>query len=334
MKRNSIIFSVAVAALGARARLIPAALMMLALAFLFGGWWTPGAATQSPAQRQALIQRNGKIAGGPAYRSMVEAKYGISLRSTRGNLIAANGSSGSSVVQVGGEPQGFGKGFQWDRQDDKILLAVFLNAADDLGVSIAGVERSDTIQISSAAGVASFSEDKGNPLASSIVGLVAVGGKAVLGATGNGEFIPIVNAAESFAKDQFKATNAKTKRRNAFGVDPGSGHKAKQEGGIIVSLPEAGGPYYSGESTNRWIKPDGTRNDTNLPIHIPFGTAFFPMQGFNSHNTRTITTGGEIYVLPWDWKFDDNAGYYKVFILIQKGPPLQDGPIFRRIPRP
>jgi hypothetical protein len=257
---------------------------------------------------------------------MLKAKYGFPLKKRPANVIAADGSPGSRLVEVGPGPQGFGQTFEWDRKDDKALLAVFLNAADEFGVSIAGVKKSDIIQITSAAGIASFSEDKGNPLASSLVGLVAVGAKAALGATGNGEFIPVVNAVESFAKGQFKATNAKNKRRDAFGVDPGSGHKARQEGGLIVTLPEAGGPYYSGESKSRWIKEDGTRTDDHLPSHIPLGTAFFPMHGMASHNTRTITMDGDIYVVPWDWKHGDNAGYYKVFVLLQKGPPLSEGP--------
>jgi hypothetical protein len=274
--------------------------------------------------RLALIKKNGKLPGGTAYRSLVAEKYGSHLKSRPANMIAANGSPGSQIVGVGTGPDGFGQTFQWDRKDDKVLLAVFLNGADELGVCIAGVARSDIIQITSAAGIASFSEDKGNPTASSLVGLVAVAADATLGATGNGAFVPVVNAVESFAKDQFKATNAKTKRRDAFGVDPGSGHKARQEGGLIVTLPEAGGPYYSGEPTSRWIRGDGTRSDENMPAHIPSGTAFFPMHGFPSHNTRTITQDGEVYLLPWDWKHTDNAGYYKVFVLLQKGPPLPD----------
>jgi|KBSMisStaDraftv2_1062788.scaffolds.fasta_scaffold08452_1 hypothetical protein len=269
-----------------------------------------------------VIKNTGKLPGGSSYRSFLKSKYGSHLKSNPANTIATSASSGSNIIGTSASPTGFGQTFEWDRKDDKVLFAVFLNAADELGVCIAGVERSDIIQITSASGISSFAEDKGNPTASSLIGLIAVGAKAVLGGSGNGEFIPIVEAAESFAKDQFKATNAKTKRRDAFGVDPGSGHKARQEGGVLVALPEAGGPYYSGESTSRYIKGDGTRTDEHLPAHIPYGTAFFLIHGDTAHNTRTITQNGELYLLPWDWKFEDNAGYYKVFVLVQKGPPL------------
>ncbi len=303
---------------------------LTALAGLPPGPLTPAARAQAgQAQRLEQIRRAGKLPGW-AYRTFVAAKYGTPRR-TPANVIARAASPGSSVVQVGDEPPGFGKVFQWDRKDDKILLALFINAADDLGVSVAGLERGDVVQVSSASGIASFSEDKGNPTASSIVGLIATGAKAAAGLSGNGEFVPLLNAAEAYAKDRFKATNAKTKRRDAFGVDPGSGHKARQEGGIIVCLPEAGGTLYSGESESRWIKPDGTRTDNHLPAHFPPGAAFFPMQGVPTYNTRTVYTNGELYVLPWDWKHDDNAGYYKVFVKLTKGTgPVDPGPILRK----
>ena len=272
------------------------------------------------------IQRDGKLPGGTVYRSLVTTKYGRARRKAPGNHLALNASPGNKVVQVGDEPEGFGKQFLWDRKDDEILLVVFVNAADNLGVSIANIRRSDIVSVTSASGIASFDEDTGNPSASSLVGLLAVGAKTGLGIAGFPQAIPVINEVEQFAKDKFKATNAKTKRRDAFGVDPGSGHKAKEEGGIIVTLPEASGPLYSGDDDhkNRWIKPDGTRTDKNLPEHIAIGSAFFPRRGSTSHNTRTVTRNGEMFVLAWDWKFEDNAGFYKIFVHIKKGPRLKN----------
>jgi hypothetical protein len=270
------------------------------------------------------IQRDGKLPGGTVYRSLVTTKYGHPRRTASGNHLARDASPGNKVVQVGDQPEGFGQRFLWDRKDDEILLAIFVNAADNLGVSIENIRRSDIVSVTSASGIASFDEDTGNPLASSIVGLLAVGAKAGLGIAGVPGVIPVINEVEQFAKERFKATNAKTKRRDAFGVDPGSGHKAKEEGGIIVTLPQASGPFYSGddEHKKRWIKPDGTRTDENLPEHIFLGSAFFPRRRATRHNRRTVTSNGEIYVLAWDWKFEDNAGFYKVLVHIKKGPPL------------
>ena len=58
-----------------------------------------------------------------------------------------------------------------------------------------------------------------------------------------------------------------------------------------------------------------------MPQHIFVGSAFFPRQGFTeTHNTRTSNANGQIFVLPWDWSFEDNAGFYKAFVHIKKGP--------------
>ena len=314
-----------------------AAIMVFALSLLTGESLPPAARSQTGVSRadiQARISREAKLPGGAAYRSLVATRYGTRLRTVPANRTVANASPGSTVVQVGDEPEGFGKTFSWDRKDDNILLAVFINAADSLGVSVEGLQKGDVVQVTSAAGLASFSQDTGNPLASSIVGLVAVGGKALATAEGLPEAAPVIDAGQAFAQDQFKATNAKTKRRDPYGVDPGSGFKALAEGGVLVCLPEAGGPYYSGDGDhpNRRIKPDGTRDDAHLPGHIEPGYAFFPIRGDQPHNTRTVTAGGELYIVPWDWQFDDNAGYYKVFVRIKKGNLDAQRPIILRRP--
>lgn len=229
----------------------------------------------------------------------------------------------ADATTVGNPPTGFGLGFVWDRADNEALLVIFLNAADSLGVSIEGVQAGDQVQFLGASGVASFSEDKGDPLASSIVALIAAGAKVAADEENAPEVKPLIDAAEQFAKDQFKATNAKNKRRDAFGVDPASGLKAREEGGVLICMPEAGGTFYSGDSDHksRWIQGDGVRSDDHLPSHVAGG--FFPLQGRLDHNTRTAEQTAPMFVLPWDWNFDDNAGFYKVFLKLIKGNPTQ-----------
>src|SRR5262249_58873066 len=167
-----------------------------------------------------------------------------------------------------------------DRQDNEVLLVLFINAADPMGVSIDGLVENDTIQVMSASGIASFSDGKGNPLATSLVGLVSAGAKIY-----KPELAPAIDAGEKFAQEAFKAA-ASDKRRDAFGKDPGSGHKARQEGGLLVCLPEGGGTYYSGSwwHRDRYIKGNGVRTDDHIPGHI-YGS-FFPRQGETVHNTR------------------------------------------------
>jgi hypothetical protein len=286
------------------------------------------------AKSAAEIKKSGKLSGGANYWRLAEARHPGQKKTIAakpfqkpkaGAAVAAGGRSSLTVVGGEGLPEGFGKGFTWDRAEDEALLVMFINAADPLGVSIDGLKEGDYVQVLSASGVASFSEDKGNPTASSIVGLVAAGAKVATTIGGIPEVVPVIDAAEKFAQDQFKATNAKTKRRDTFGVDPGSGHKARQEGGILVCLPEAGGTFYSGDGDHkdRWIKGDGVRTDDKLPAHL-YGS-FFPRQGFADHNTRMVRQSGQVYVVPWDWKFEDNAGFYKVFVKLKKGnglPPV------------
>lgn len=273
-----------------------------------------------------LSQSDVRQRGGERLLNTFKDKYKKTISVRRANVIATTASAGNGLVVVGDHPEGFGKTLFWDRADDEILLVLFINAADDMGISVLGLQPNDVVQVTSAAGIASFSTDKGNPIASSIVGLVGVGAKAGLGLAGFPEFIPVINEVEKFAQKEFKATNAKTKRRDAYGVDPSSGHKAKQEGGIVVAFPEAGEPYYSGNNAHkeRWIKSDGTRTDDHRPDHVVYG--FFPIAGNHPHNTRKVFgANAPLYVLAWDHIFSDNAGFYKVFVHIRKGskkPPI------------
>src|SRR5262249_39781286 len=329
-------------------------LILLALAVCAGFAFGPASLADDRTKAELdkmkeAIKRNGKLpagAKGASYWRHAEVLHQGQRRTVAATLLhktkagtssALTPGTGSTLsvvraegVTVGDAPPGFGKGFTWDRADNEILLVMFINAADPLGISIDGVQAGDQVQVLSASGIASFSEDKGNPLASSIIGLVAKGGNIALGAAGAPEVKPLIDAAEQFAKDQFKATNAKTKRRDAFGVDPGSGHKAREEGGLLVCLPEAGGIFYSGDGDHkgRWIKPNGVRTDDHWPA--PSFGIFFHIKGNLGHNTRTLQQSGQMYITAWDWKFEDNAGFYKVFVKLTKGNGLPPPVILRK----
>lgn len=229
-------------------------------------------------------------------------------------------------TKVGQPPEGFGNTFHWDRKED-VLLAVFVNAADPLGVSITGGQPGDRISITGASGLATFSKDKGNPLAASIVGLVSIGAKAVATAYGGAAAIPGIDAVEGIVKDQFKGTGKGTKARDAFGTSTKKGRVERQEGGVLVSLPRAGGIYYSGKPKKLWTKKHGPRRDNLRPNHVR--DAFFVVRGSRSHNSRELRQSGPIFVAPWDHIFDDNAGFYKVFVLLQKGNGKSTPPVIK-----
>lgn len=281
-----------------------------------------------PQLVQKSIDSSGRATSSRSkYLSAVSARYGRQLRTRSLQRLASGEETTSEVIEVGDHPDGFGQSLVWDRKTKEMLAVIFINPQDPLGVSIQGLKRGDRIQVTSASGIASFTKDEGNPLASGIVTLVAAGAKVAATAAGHPEAAPLVDAAENFAKDQFKATNAKHKRRDAFGVDPGTGHKARQEGGVLVSLPLANGPFYSGNGSHkdRWVKKPGNRHDENRPDHI--NDAFFVVRGDPVHNSRTLRGSGEIYVTAWDHRFDDNAGYYKLYIKVVRGNLEEEAPV-------
>jgi hypothetical protein len=268
-------------------------------------------------QLSSGILQKAKISGAGTYWAYSEAIHGP-RKQVAPALTTAVGAS--QIIQVGESPNGFGKGVIWDRSTDALVLSTFLNAADSLGVSISGLQSSDYVTISSATGLASFSKDTGNPLASSIIGIVGAGLDAVLKLSGVGTLVtPLVDDATKFAQDQFKPSGVKTKIRDSFGYDPGSGDLARQEGGFLVSLPGADGPYYSGDGDHqdRWIKKGNDRSDPNRPAQVVHG--FFPLKNASrATNSRQAGAAGEVYISPWDWKFEDNAGFYELFVVVSK----------------
>src|SRR4051812_46029630 len=68
----------------------------------------------------------------------------------------------STTHQVGNAPEGFGKYIGWSEKDQQLALVVFLNAGDSSGVAIQGVRATDRMEIVSAVGNASFSDETKN----------------------------------------------------------------------------------------------------------------------------------------------------------------------------
>src|SRR5262249_32161571 len=111
----------------------------------------------------STIEKSAKLPKANYWRH-AEAMRGAKMRKIAATpLVAAKGGGGkggggkaglaagtkSSLTIVGGEglPQGFGSGFSWDRADNEVMLVMFINAADPLGVSIDGLVAGDTVQV-------------------------------------------------------------------------------------------------------------------------------------------------------------------------------------------
>jgi hypothetical protein len=226
-----------------------------------------------------------------------------------------------STVEVIGEgmPKGFGKGIFWDPADEQLAVIVFLNVADPLGVMISGVRQFDTIEFTSATGIAHFREGTQNKGISALIGVVAAGANLTAAVFGAPEVAPLINAAAKFAQDQFQEKKVKELPRDPFGVNPTSGALARQAGGVIVSLPEAGQNFYSGDEDHqeRWIKEPGTRDFEHHPKHIR--GAFF-LRGIN-RDRHQAGADGDAIISAWDVKFDNNSGFYRLHVLLKRGKP-------------
>ena len=111
--------------------------------------------------------------------------------------------------------------------------------------------------------------------------------------------------------------------RNVYGMEPSTGKYHRAEGGVVISMPHQDPTQvYSGnrDNKNRWIKKNAIRYDNIRPDHIP--GVFFPVPGRHTHNVRQVTSNDyQMWVMPWDHKFQDNAGYYAVYVLLSKTKP-------------
>lgn len=244
-------------------------------------------------------------------------------RTTR--IAAIADSSNSSVVAFDTAPNGYGQQILWDPNDSTLAVVVYLAAADSLGAMISGAQPGDQISWVSATGVASFSDETNNNGVASIIGIV--GSAVSVGAIifGYPEAAPFIQAGAQYAAKEFPESTSPSKRRDPFGVDPSSGLKARAEGGVLISLPQAGQNYYSGDSDHQslWIKQPGDRIPPNYPADIPSGNAFFVSQ--LAGKDAYATTAGDFIIYPWDSVFDDNNGYYRLDILLTRAAALPPG---------
>jgi hypothetical protein len=261
-----------------------------------------------------LIGDGGKISlGASKWLKLKTAIYG-KKRALKSSLSGAK----SIPEVIGSAPKEFGQTLFWQPEDEGLALVVFVNPADSLGIMIGGVTRGDTVEVVSASGIASFSEDTKNKGVGGFLTVVGVGAGITVSAFGHPEFVPLVNAATAFAKKQWgEEKKVKTKRRDAFGEDPSSHHKAKQEGGVLITLPAKGvigGPFYSGTDKKYWIKEPGDRIPKLYPPHVK--NAFFVTK---KRKIYRATADGDLYIVAWDHIFEDNLGFYKLHIILKRG---------------
>lgn len=285
-----------------------------------------GPATASAKGSGSFVSRS--------YKKQVEAMYGPAKRTRFKAFSTADIGVAGEMIVVDGDKN---KGFFWDRKEDEIVVVMFINAADPLGVFVENLRPTDVISVREMAGMAAFSDYKAEKdAASGFIGLVADGVSAA-----KPELAPALKNAQKNAEKLFGLIPNKGKRRAADGRMRGKSSYARQEGGILVCLPGSGGTFESGgrghwglTDSPRWIKEGkGPRTDNRIPKHVIH--AFFPIQPSNlfsadqsaRHNTRKAGGTGALIVAPWDYKFEDNEGFYRVHVHIKRGEQIDPGKV-------
>ncbi len=286
------------------------------------------------ASRQAQIEKKGALpVARTTYEQLNVARFGPKVVVPASRTIAARTTKPgqarpkSTLVTHGEAPDGFGKQVLWDPDDAGLAVVIFLNAGDDLGVMVSGAKRTDSIEFVSATGIASFSDETKNEDVGAFIGIVAAGANLTAAAFGAPELVPLISAGAKFAESRFHKEKVKTYRRDPFGEDPGTGVKARGEGGVIVSLPQARQIFYSGNSDHqeRRIKEPGTRDDAHRPDHVK-GAFFLTPRG----DKRVAREDGDFIIAPWDWKHDDNFGFYRLHVLLKRGSGTFPNPVVDR----
>jgi hypothetical protein len=262
------------------------------------------------ASAKAIKELHGKIAdkhhldgGRTGYLARLKAVHGVDP--DKGDV-------------VGEAPAGFGPIFEWDRERfERVNLSAFVNAADPLGIMIAGARADDRLTVTSASGLATFAQSKGS-FSVSLIGLVSgvSGGVVIFNGGDKDGSNAIVEAVNKFAEREFENKGERVLIRDAFGIEPSSQNSAKREGGVVISLPAAGGPYYSGSDKKFNLRSNEPRRDSERPAHVEFG--FFLVRGDADHMSRPVGSNGEIYLVAWDHKFQDNAGFYQVRLTLTR----------------
>jgi hypothetical protein len=217
------------------------------------------------------------------------------------------------------------------------LVWASIPANDDKGIVIDNVLRGDVIEVYNTAGIASFDKVNMEPI-KGIVGIMnaMIDGAVVLTEP---EMAPLVaaftvgvNAIVDAVPDELG--NA---RRTAYGLDPGTGDYAKNEGGLIVCMPESYGAIYA---TDKYHLTGDTKNEGRLYKYYSDETkkmnAFFPCPIFNEDDPNSPDNGrmsatsnqvgrGAVTILAFDENFSDNAGYYNVGIIVTRPGNLDSG---------
>lgn len=201
----------------------------------------------------------------------------------------------------------------------KILVAVSTN--DDKGAQIAGLEAGDYLGVGAMSGQASFSTVNVK-LIKGIINVVNKIAEAGIDLVTDEAAEPAVEAWNRSLKaleDGFDQDKITTKVRDGWG-QAGDGGYAIDEGGVLVCLPQAGGPLHQDS-----FKLDGDASKGRLPKYYPQGKAFFPCNLPGGTLYAEATEAGTAHILAYDSKFEDNQGAYNMELCVLRPSKMPSG---------
>lgn len=208
-------------------------------------------------------------------------------------------------------------------KEDMASVAVWakISSNDSNGICIAGIQEGDTVEIQDISGICSFEKAKNIPMMSGIVSVVAGIMQDGSNYCDEEEMKSSQDAFKIQAKDieDKMGTAVMHKRRDGFGQDPGTNDYAKDEGGIIVCMPKAGGAIYA--SSENQLK-GGAKKNGRLPKYfsnsIKDKNSFFPCRNKGGKMSAKASQDGTLNLIAFDQKFEDNAGSYSVKLVITR----------------
>lgn len=227
-------------------------------------------------------------------------------------------STTSSIITLPSSAQSDDYGF-------KIMVGVSSN--DDVGAQIAGLEAGDYIGIGEMAGEASFSTAN-IKLIKGIINVVNKIAEVGIEFATDDAAEPVLDAWNQALKaleKGFDQDKINTKLRDAWGEAKDGGY-AVDEGGVLVCMPQAGGPLHQ-----QHFKLDGDASKGRFPKYYPQGKAFFPCNLPGGLMYAEATEAGTAYILAYDSKFEDNQGAYNLEVCVLRtskmpaGMTIEDG---------
>ncbi len=206
----------------------------------------------------------------------------------------------------------------------KIMVGVSSN--DKIGAQIAGLEVGDYVGVSEMAGSASFSTVNVK-LIKGIINVVNKIVDATVDIATDDAAAPVMDAWNKSLKlleDGFDTGKMTTKVRDAWGHVDQSGY-AIDEGGVLVCLPQAGGPLYHDH-----FKLDGDASGGRLQKYYPEGKAFFPSNLSGGTSYLQASEAGTAHFLAYDSSdaFGDNQGAYNVEAWVMRPSQMPQGMTF------